>query len=183
MIEVDADDASMVPSSSTINFNTPTGNNEWYYVRINGVTAPSIAGKYFFKMFLAAPGGSSNAPSSNQLIYWLPTQNWPVLLVKGELDPAIITGTIRYGGYNSSLYGQPIMEAGMVTAVMKTKLDPYTGNSLVDCTKASNPMAVGCTNAVAYFNGTSGTLAHPLLGSDGHYEVEGVAPGVYDLYA
>ena len=100
-------------------------------------------------------------------MYWVPTQNWPVLLVKGELDPAIITGTIRYGGYNSSLYGQPMMEAGMVTAVMKTKLDPYTGAQL------SGPL----TNAVAYFNGTTGKLNALGTGSDGHYEVEGVAPG------
>ncbi len=105
--------------------------------------------------------------------YWVPTQNWPVLLVKGELDPAIITGTIRYGGYNSSLYGQPIMEAGKVTAVMTTKLDPYTGAQL------SGPL----TKAVGYFNGTTGSIASPWLGSDGHYEVEGVAPGIYNLYA
>ena len=67
--------------------------------------------------------------------------------MKGELDPAIITGTIRYGGYNSTLYGQPIMEAGMVTAVMKTKLDPYTGAQL------TGPL----TNAVAYFNAQRAT--------------------------
>ena len=147
----------------------PTGQGEWYYVRINGVTAPTIAGKYFFKIYMHSPGSpTSTVPSA-----WIPTQNWPVLLVKGELDPAIITGTIRYGGYNSSLYGQPMMEAGMVTAVMKTKLDPYTGAQL------TGPL----TNAVAYFNGTTGTLALPGKGSDGHYEVEGVAPGIYDLYA
>ena len=102
--------------------------------------------------------------------------------MKGELDPAIITGTIRYGGYNSSLYGKPMMEAGMVTAIMKTKLDPYTGAQL------TGPL----TNAVGYFNSTTcdtgsrpATLATvgTVLGSGGHYEVEGVAPGIYDLYA
>ena len=25
---------------------------EWYYVRVNGVTAPSVAGRYFFKIAL-----------------------------------------------------------------------------------------------------------------------------------
>ena len=167
------------------------GQDEWYYVRINGVTAPTIAGKYFFKMYLSdsatianGAGGTDNTQSSISISTtpvldpitptgFIPTQNWPVLLVKGELDPAIITGTIRYGGYNSSLYGQPMMEAGMVTAVMTTKLDPYTGAQL------SGPL----TNAVGYFNGTMGTLASPGLGSDGHYEVEGVAPGIYNLYA
>ena len=98
-----------------------------------------------------------------QGVYWVPTQNWPVLLVKGELDPAIITGTIRYGGYNSTLYGNPMQEAGMVTAQMVTKLDPYTGAQL------TGPL----TNAVGYFNSTAG----------GHYTVEGLAPGIYNLYA
>jgi hypothetical protein len=154
-----------------INF-TSTG--EWYYARLNGVTAPTVAGKYFFKMFMA--GGSSGP-------YWVPTENWPVLLVKGELDPAIITGTIRYGGYNASLYGNPIQQAGMVTAVMTEKLDPYTNQPIMGGT---------LTNAVAYFNGTDttcldtpadcGTNGTPE-GSGGHYEIEGVAPGVYDLYA
>jgi hypothetical protein len=140
----------------------PTG-AEWYYVRINGVTAPSVAGKYFFKMYLTSPN------------YWVPPENWPVLLVKGELDPAIITGTIRFGGYNSTLYGTPMREAGMVWAKMKTKLDPYTNTALVDCTKLTGTalMNAGCADAKGYFNSTAW----------GHFEVEGVAPGVYDLYA
>src|SRR5208337_243071 len=95
---------------------------------------------------------------------FLPTQNWPVVLVKGEIDPAIITGTIRYAGYNQSLYSQPIQEAGRVYAKMTTRLDPYTGQVRSD---------LPTVDAVGYFNAT----AH------GHYEVEGLAPGVYDLYA
>ena len=190
-------------------------NGQWYYVRINGVKAPAVAGKYFFKMYLyysqygtgtgANPGGTFGpiAPPSGSSVsypsactafcpprvqYFLPTQNWPVLLVKGELDPAIITGTIRYGGYNSTLYGQPIMEAGEVTAQMVTKLDPYTGAQL------TGPL----TNAMGYFNSTTcvagvGTQADSIgqcpagstntIGSGGHYEVEGVAPGIYNLWA
>ena len=185
---------------------------QWYYVRINGVTAPTIAGKYFFKMLLyysatgastwaggpgffggSAPamganpgsstaqyntgyGGTCAQPCYPRIQYWVPTQNWPVLLVKGELDPAIITGTIRYGGYNATNYGQPIQEAGMVTAVMTTKLDPYTG------AKLTGPL----TNAMGYFNGTytnSTGNGAGTYGADGHYEVEGVAPGIYNLYA
>jgi hypothetical protein len=145
-----------------------TGADEWYYVRVNGVTAPSVAGKYFFKMFLR--GGGSD--------YWVPTENWPVLLVKGELDPAIITGTIRYGGYNSTLYGLPMMEAGMVWAKMTTKTDPYTGGTVATCPDHTSPTQAfdhskGCYDAWGFFNSTA----------EGHFEVEGVAPGVYDLYA
>ena len=129
---------------------------EWYYARINGVTAPSVAGRYFFKMMLY---GSS--PLGTQFV---PPENWPVLLVKGEVDPAIITGTIRYGGYNASLYGQPLQEAGRVYAKMTMRLDPYTGQNRPD---------LPLIDAVGYFNAAA----------TGHYEVEGLAPGTYNLYA
>ena len=49
-------------------------------------------------------------------------------------------------------------------AKMTTRLDPYTGQARPD---------LPTVDAVGYFNAT----AH------GHYEVEGLAPGVYDLYA
>jgi hypothetical protein len=160
-----------------INFTTA---GEWYYVRVNGVTAPSIAGRYFFKMWLGGLDGSSTTaqyylggeegvnptPYSNgiQPSQFIPTENWPVMLVKGEVDPAIITGTIRYAGYNQTLYSQPLAEAGKVYAKMTTRIDPYTGQSRPD---------LPLVDAVGYFNAT----AH------GHYEVEGIAPGVYDLYS
>jgi hypothetical protein len=153
-----------------------TSAGEWYYIRVNGVTAPGTAGRYFFKILfmtgdttnVGGPEGVSiNGPSKNNGMdeaQFIPTQNWPVMLVKGEIDPAIITGTIRYAGYNQTLYSQPIMEAGKVTAVMTTRLDPYTGQQRPD---------LPLVNAVAYFNATA----------QGHYEVEGLAPGIYDLYA
>ncbi|HKM76083.1 MAG TPA: hypothetical protein VJZ32_06670 [Candidatus Bathyarchaeia archaeon] len=185
-----------------------TSAGEWYYVRINGVLAPSIAGRYFFKVLLYAgtnsiageegvplpqpvtgglgtcsqsitstsasnPFGGTLPPptfSANLPIpfescsEFIPTENWPVLLVKAEIDPAIITGTIRYGGYNSTLYGAPIGEAGMVLAKMQTRLDPYTGEQRPD---------LPTVNAQGYFNATA----------QGHYEIEGVAPGIYDIYA
>ena len=158
-----------------INFTTA---REWYYVRINGVTAPSIAGRYFFKMqlysnlasganqygvgpTLASAGGPSGGENP---VVWVPPQNWPVLLVKGEVDPAIITGTLRYAGYNSTLYQQPIAEAGKVTAQMTMRLDPYTGVQRPD---------LPTINGQAFVNATA----------NGHYELEGLAPGVYDIYA
>jgi hypothetical protein len=151
---------------------------EWYYVRINGVTAPATAGRYFFKMFLysnlasganqygvgptlAATGGASGGENPD---VWVPPQNWPVMLVKGETDPAIVTGTLRYAGYNSTLYQQPIAEAGMVWANMTMRIDPYTGQNRPD---------LATINAQAFVNATA----------NGHYELEGLAPGVYDIYA
>ena len=96
---------------------------EWYYVRANGVLAPSVAGRYFFKTLLlggtpsicgeegtGTGGGALISPPTALCSQFIPTQNWPVVLVKGEVDPAILTGTIRYAGYNSTLYGQPIQK-------------------------------------------------------------------------
>jgi hypothetical protein len=155
-----------------------TSAGEWYYVRINGVTAPSVAGRYFFKMLLwsslasgstqygvgptlASAGGVSGGENP---VVWVPPQNWPVMLVKGETDPAIMTGTLRYAGYNSTLYGQPIAEAGKVWAHMTMRLDPYTGQQRPD---------LPTIDSQAYVNATD----------NGHYELEGLAPGVYDIYA
>ncbi len=166
---------------------------EWYYFRINQVTAPATAGRYFFKMllsgdsnYLAGPEGTARNSTASFPVgltiryefpllgatinlgeaptQFIPTENWPVMLVKGEIDPAIITGTIRYAGYNQTLYSQPVQEAGRIYAKMTTRLDPYTGQQRPD---------LPLVDAVGYFNATA----------MGHYEVEGLAPGIYDLYA
>ena len=155
----------------SIDFSTA---GEWYYVRINGVLAPSVAGRYFFKILLegATPSicgeegtgtGAGGLPRGS-CSEFIPTENWPVMLVKGEIDPAILTGTIRYAGYNATLYGQPIGEAGRVWAKMSMRIDPYTGQQRPD---------LPTIDAIGYFNATA----------DGHYEVEGLAPGVYDIDA
>ncbi len=152
-----------------INF---TSAGEWYYARINGVTAPSVAGRYFFKMALysssnvygVGPTLAGHGASNENPFVWVPPQNWPVVLVKGETDPAIITGTLRYAGYNSTLYQLPIAEAGKVWAHMTMRIDPYTGQNRPD---------LGTIDSQAFVNATA----------NGHYELEGLAPGVYDIYA
>ncbi len=119
--------------------NFTTAGKQWYYVRVNGVTAPTVAGKYFFKMFLTK---SKPNPKGDT---WVPAENWPVLLVKGEIDPAVIDGNLFYGGYNQTLYGTSIQLPGQVWAKMTTKLDPYTGAKL----------SGGLTDAVGYFNASA----------------------------
>jgi hypothetical protein len=157
-------------TSSTIGFImafTATHNyDEWYYIRLNGVLAPQIAGRYFFKILLRMSGSlsfsypaTSNIPTVQNL--YMPIQNWPVLLVKGEVDPGILYGTIRYGTWNGSLYGQPIPTSGMVRTIGRS-IDPYTGQLLSRYLEARG-----------YFNESAG----------GHYEVEGLAAGIYDVYA
>jgi hypothetical protein len=187
LVAITTDSAVDANSAGTTYYNHQylnfTSAGEWYYVRINGVTAPSIAGRYFFKMFLystqiSGPNiygvgptlGSTHAAQTALMSLaenpdvWVPPQNWPVMLVKGETDPAIMTGTLRYAGYNSTLYQQPIAEAGMVWAHMTMRLDPYTGQQRPD---------LPTIDGQAFVNATA----------NGHYELEGLAPGVYDIYA
>ncbi len=83
--------------------------------------------------------------------------------MKGEIDPGIITGTIRYGSFNGSLYGNPIDLPGRVRAV-GVAIDPYQSGTQITGRQVE---------ARGYFNASA----------SGHFEVEGVAPGVYDLYA
>lgn len=149
LVEIVADSAHLITFA-------PYGPDRWYYVRINDVIAPMIAGKYFFKISLS---NSSDVLVAGQSM--IPTENWPALLVKGEVDPAIIWGTVRFGGWNSSLYGRPIRLPGRVRAVGMAG-DPHTGKPTGRHVEARG-----------YFNHTA----------EGHFQVEGVAPGVYDIYA
>jgi len=84
----------------------------------------------------------------------MPAENWPVLLVKGEVDPGIIEGTVRHGSWNEALYGKPIQLPGVVRAVGVTPEGRHV-------------------EARGYFNASA----------KGHFEVEGVAPGTYTIYA
>lgn len=169
-----------------------------YYVKVNGMKAPSIAGKYFFKIFYTStkqPYGTGlpvawqqqgNDPVSGYAnnyfekydTFW--PENYPVLLVKGEVDPGFIAGTVRYCGHSSYYYGyyygSGVHTSGKVVAE-GTAIDPVTNKPLTR--KVS---------AVGYFLGElpgqdnigwkdRGT------GSEGYYEIEGLAPGVYTLTA
>jgi len=147
-------------------FSESNSYNEWYYVRVNGMKAPKIAGKYVFKMFLDDSFPTTSAvndggENQNTILSTMPAENWPVLLVKGEVDPGIIEGNVRCGSSNTQLYGQALQLPGCVRAVGIAD-DPYTG--------ASTGRKV---EARGYFNSSA----------KGHYEIEGVAPGVYDIYA
>ena len=122
-----------------------------------------MPGRYFFKMFLDNHFPVHKQGAFPKLINsTMPMENWPVLLVKGEVDPAFISGTVRFGDQsNPSLYGLPLNLPGRVRAV-GVATNPVTG--------ISTGRAV---QAWGYFNATS----------QGHFEIEGVAPGIYDIYA
>ena len=137
---------------------------EWYYIRINQMKAPFVAGRYFFKIFLNSsfPVRSYDSTKTDILSEAMPMENWPVLLVKGEVDPGIISGTVRYGdAANDVLYGNPLSLPGKIRAVGFAS-DPVTGE-----------LTGRAVEARGYFNGSA----------KGHFEIEGVAPGVYDVFA
>jgi hypothetical protein len=152
-----------ITAPNNITFTEARGWSEWYYVRINQMRAPEVAGRYFFKMFLDNHFPLHRQGNFPQLINsTMPMENWPVLLVKGEVDPAIIYGTVRYGDlWNPNFYGLPLNLPGVIKAI-GTATDPVTGES-----------TGRRVEAWGYFNATS----------KGHFEIEGVAPGIYNLYA
>jgi hypothetical protein len=123
--------------------------------------APSCAGKYFFKVFY-----------TKTLLYDIyeqyesfPPENYPQLVVKGEVDPGYITGTVRYAGHSSyyygNYYGDGVYSPGYVFA-NGTALDPVT-----------NQPTGRSVCGWGWFNATA----------EGYYEIEGLAPGVYTLTA
>jgi len=68
-----------------------------YWVRIFDVKAPSIVGRYFFKVF-------TDGKSIGMV-------NFPSVVVSADPNPAYISGTVRYGGHlNASFYGHRIDE-------------------------------------------------------------------------
>ena len=76
-------------------------------IRVFNVTAPSIVGRYFFKVF--TDGASIGAT------------NFPTLVVSAAINPAYISGTVLDGSRDPSRYGHPIQledsQGGKVVAV------------------------------------------------------------------
>ncbi|MEM3527083.1 MAG: carboxypeptidase-like regulatory domain-containing protein, partial [Candidatus Bathyarchaeia archaeon] len=109
----------------------------------------------------------------------IPPENYPVLLVKGEVDPGYITGRVRYCGHSSYYYGyyygSGVHTSGKVVAE-GTAIDPVTNKPLTR--KVS---------AVGYFlgqlPGQGVDWKDRDTGSEGLYEIEGLAPGIYTLTA
>lgn len=82
----------------------------WHLVKVFDLKAPSIAGRYFFKIFTRLLG-SPFEPS-------IGSKNFPTLVVKDELNPAYISGHVLYGGneYYGYYYGLPVNVPGKVVA-------------------------------------------------------------------
>ncbi|MEM3571764.1 MAG: carboxypeptidase regulatory-like domain-containing protein [Candidatus Bathyarchaeia archaeon] len=113
-------------------------------IRIFKLKAPKIIGRYFFKIFV---NGTS-----------IGAKNFPTLVISGSLNPAYISGTIRYGGFNRSLFGNPI------------KLPEGTGGRVIAIGKTPQGKIV---KARAYFNSSM----------NGAYTLYGLPAGTYNLTA
>jgi hypothetical protein len=133
----------------------PDGDH-WYYVRVNDMRAPEIAGRYFFKMFL----NNSFPISRGKNQFTVPVENYPQLLVKGDVDPAVISGTVRFATHG--LYGKPVNLPGKVLA----EGDAIDPNKWPNIVRTGRKVLAAC-----YFNASSW----------GHYCLEGVAPGIYKI--
>ena len=73
--------------------------NNTQYIRILNVTSPSIAGRYFLKVFVVING----------LTYSIGAKNFPTIVVKADLNPAYTSGIIRHGDpLKPNLYGKPL---------------------------------------------------------------------------
>ena len=93
--------------------------------------------------------------------------SWTAIVNGQSNEYSTITGTVRCGGVCDTVglsYGSPINAAGRIVAHMTMALDPYTGSTRPD---------LPTTDAQTSFDAS----AH------GHYELQGLLPGIYDLYA
>ncbi len=136
--------------------------NRTQYIRIFNVTSPTIAGRYFFKVFI----------TFNGLTHSIGASNFPTLVVKSALNPAYVSGVVRYGGSchpNSSyLYGLPLDSSYN---------NGYSARRLLPNCTGGKVYAEGLTSegkkvfAKAYFNATAG----------GRFTIYGLAPATYNL--
>ena len=106
-------------------------------------------------------------------------ENYPVILVKGEIDPGYISGTVRYCGhsqyYYGSYYGAGVHTSGKVVAE-GTAIDPVTGQPI-----GRQVCATGWY--LGQLPGQGEWWKDRQTGTEGFYEIEGLAPGIYTLTA
>ena len=102
----------------------------------------------------------------------------PYAIVKGQAVTGTISGTVRCGGGCDTAglsFGQPINVAGNIYAEMSEELDPYTGYAINTCPAGppGQPSSMpGCVNNQTSFGASA----------NGHYELQGLQPGIYTLY-
>lgn len=103
----------------------------------------------------------------------------PNVIVNGQTSTGTISGTVICGAGCDTVglsFGQPINVAGKVYAQMSEQLDPYTGFAVTMCPSSppgQSSWMSGCVNGQTSFGASA----------NGHYELQGLQPGIYTLYA
>ena len=131
--------------------------NSTQYVRVFNVTSPRLSGRYFFKIFVMING----------MTYSIGSHNFPTIVVKGALNPAYVSGVVRYGdSWQPNLYGRPLdstIHPDGTTLLPKG----YGGRVYAEGLTAAREIV----QAQAYFNSTAG----------GRYTLYGLAPATYNI--
>ena len=131
--------------------------NRTQYIRVFNVTSPSTAGRYFFKVFINVGTRSFSIGSSN----------FPTIVVKAALNPAYISGVVRYGGsLQSNIYGKPI-DASLQSDGSVLLPKGYGGRVFAQGLTAEGEGV----QAQAFFNATA----------EGRYILYGLAPATYNI--
>jgi hypothetical protein len=125
-------------------------NGGWAEFKLD-YTAPGMAGKYRFfgSERVSIAGGRPQDASSFEI---------EPVIVSGEVTSVYLSGII----FTSPQV--PLNLPGVVTAVMKMRLDPYTGAERPDFS-------------------TVDAMCYLASSDDGRYMIPGLAPGIYDVYA
>ncbi|MCW3975034.1 MAG: carboxypeptidase-like regulatory domain-containing protein [Candidatus Bathyarchaeota archaeon] len=131
--------------------------NNTQYIRIFNVTSPSIAGRYFLKVFVVING----------LTYSIGATNFPTIVVKADLNPAYASGIIRHGDpLKPNLYGKPLDNTVHSDGTILLP-DGYGGKILAEGLTSKGRRVY----AQAYFNASA----------EGRYTLYGIAPATYNV--
>ena len=130
-----------------------------YTVRLFNVTAPSVVGRYFFKVF-------TNGTS-------IGVKNFPSVIVSADPNPAYISGCVKYGGHVDAFlsfrpYVDPIGSSDSAGAPIGLLKGKEGGKVYATGITPDGRIVVG----QAFFNSTSS-----------NYTLYGLAPGRYRLNA
>ncbi|MEM2602158.1 MAG: carboxypeptidase-like regulatory domain-containing protein [Candidatus Bathyarchaeia archaeon] len=86
-----------------------------HVVRIFNVRAPWVLGRYHFKVYVL-PNPSGPRPIQEGLFRSIGWERFPTLVVKGAVNPAHISGTLRVAGLSEG-HGAPVGVSGKVLAI------------------------------------------------------------------